>query len=50
MTSIARTAAAVAAILARDGIDYAQSKVVFRAARQRAGLRAPVERRSGSTG
>jgi integrase/recombinase XerD len=47
MTSIARTAAAVAAILARDGIDYAQSKVVFRAARQRAGLRAPVERRSG---
>jgi len=47
MTSIARTAAAVAAIFARGGIDYAQSKVVFRAARQRAGLRAPVERRSG---
>jgi len=40
MTSIARTAAAIAAILARDGIDYAQNKVVFRAARQRAGLQA----------
>ncbi len=47
MASIARTAAAIAAILARDGIDYAQSKAVFRAARQRAGLRAPPERRGG---
>ena len=47
MTSIARTAAAIAAILARDGIDYAQSKAVFKAARVRAGLHAPPERRGG---
>ena len=47
MTTIKRNAAAIAAILARDGIDYAQSKAVFQAARQRAGLRAPPERRSG---
>jgi integrase/recombinase XerD len=45
MTSIARAAAAVAAILVREGIDYAQSKAVFKAARQRAGLRAPPEHR-----
>ena len=45
MTSIARAAAAIAAILVREGIDYAQSKAVFKAARQRAGLRAPTERR-----
>src|SRR3954466_1386362 len=45
MPSIPRAAQAIAAILAREGIDYTQSKAVFRAARQRAGLRAPVERR-----
>jgi integrase/recombinase XerD len=45
MTSIARAAAAIAAILVREGIDYVQSKAVFKAARQRAGLRAPTERR-----
>ena len=47
MASIARATAAIAAILAREGIDYAQSKAVFKAARQRAGLRAPTERRGG---
>ena len=45
MASIRRAAAAVAAILVRQGIDYAQSKAVFKAARERAGLRAPPERR-----
>jgi integrase/recombinase XerD len=47
MASIARAATAIAAILVREGIDYAQSKAVFRAARQRAGLHAPPERRGG---
>src|SRR5271165_6698758 len=47
MASLARTAAAIATILVREGVDYAQSKAVFKAARQRAGLRAPVERRGG---
>jgi len=45
MASIRRAAAAVAAILVRQGIDYAQSKAVFKTARERAGLRAPPERR-----
>ena len=44
MSSTERAAAAVAAILVREGIDYAQSKVVIKAARARAGLRAPPER------
>src|SRR3954470_23974602 len=47
MTSLERVAAAIAAVLVREGVDYAQSKAVFKAARQRAGLRAPPERRSG---
>jgi integrase/recombinase XerD len=47
MPSIARAAAAVAAILVREGFDYAQSKAVFKTARQRAGLYAPPERRGG---
>ncbi len=45
MASIAR--AAVAAVLVREGIDYAQSKAVFKAARARAGLHATPERRDG---
>ena len=45
MSPIERAAAAVAAILVREGIDYAQSKAVIKAARARAGLRAPPERR-----
>jgi integrase/recombinase XerD len=44
--SVARIAAAVAAILVREGVDYALSKTVFKAARQRAGLHAPPERRA----
>jgi integrase/recombinase XerD len=47
MVSITRVATAVAAILVREGVDYAQSKEVFKAARQRAGLHAPAERRGG---
>ena len=47
MASVARAAAAVAAALVREGIDYAQSKAVFKAARERAGLRAAPERRGG---
>jgi integrase/recombinase XerD len=47
MASIPRAATAIAAILVREGIDYAQSKAVFRAARQRAGLHASPERRGG---
>jgi integrase/recombinase XerD len=45
MASLKRAAIAVAAILVREGIDYAQSKAVFKAARERAGLRAAPERR-----
>jgi hypothetical protein len=39
VVSVKRAAAAVAAILVREGVDYAQSKAVFKAARERAGLR-----------
>jgi hypothetical protein len=45
MGSIARAAAAIAAVLVREGLDYAQSKAVFKMARQRAGLHAPPEKR-----
>jgi hypothetical protein len=45
--SVKRVAAAVAAILVRAGVDYAQSKAVFKAARERAGLRAAPEHRGG---
>ena len=47
MVSLKRAATAIAAILVREGVDYAQSKAVFKAARERAGLRAPTERRAG---
>ena len=47
MTSISRAAVAVAAVLIREGVDYAQSKTVFKAARARAGLHASPERRGG---
>src|SRR3954452_2637444 len=46
MASVARIAAGIAAILVREGVDYAQSKAVFKAARQHAGLQAPPERRA----
>ena len=45
MASIKRAAAAIAVILVREGVDYAQSKAVFKAARERAGLRAVPEHR-----
>lgn len=47
MTAITRAATAIAAVLVREGVDYAQSKAVFRAARKRAGLSALPERRGG---
>ena len=47
MVSVKRAAAAVAAILVREGVDYAQSKAVFKAARERAGLQAAPEHRGG---
>ena len=47
MTAIARAAAAAAAVLVREGVDYAQSKAVFKATRARAGLSAAPERRGG---
>jgi integrase/recombinase XerD len=47
MASLKRAAIAVAAILVREGVDYAQSKTVFKAAREKAGLRAAPERRGG---
>ncbi len=45
MGGIESTAAAIAAILVREGVDYLQSKAIFKAARQKAGLQAPPERR-----
>ena len=47
MVSFKCAATAIAAVLVREGLDYAQSKAVFKAARARAGLRAPPERRGG---
>lgn len=44
MASGKRATAAISAILVREGVDYAQSKAVFKAARERAGLRAAPER------
>ena len=45
MGRIERIASAIAAILAREGVDYLQSKPVFKAARQKAGLVAPPDHR-----
>jgi integrase/recombinase XerD len=47
MASIKRAATAMAAILVREGVDYSQSKAVFKTARERAGLRAAPEHRGG---
>ncbi len=47
MASVKRVAAAVATMLVREGVDYAQSKAIFKAARERAGLRAAPEHRGG---
>ena len=42
----ARISDEIAAILLREGIDYVQTKALFNAARTKAGLRAPKERRA----
>lgn len=42
---IERVSTAIADILVREGIDYTQAKAVFKAARQKAGLKAPREKR-----
>jgi integrase/recombinase XerD len=42
---IERVADAIATILACEGLDYTQTKAVFKAARQKAGLTAPKEKR-----
>lgn len=47
MGSIQRATAAIAAVLVREGIDYIQSKAVFKAARARARLHASPPRRGG---
>jgi integrase/recombinase XerD len=44
--SIERLADTIAALLAREGLDYLQTKAVFKAARQKAGLKAPKARKS----
>ena len=43
---IERISGEIADILLQEGIDYVQTKAVFKAARTKAGLRAPKERRS----
>ena len=43
---ITRVADEIADILVREGIDYVQSKAVFKAARSKAGRGAPKERRT----
>src|SRR3954453_12641827 len=44
--TIERLADTIAALLAREGLDYLQTKAVFKAARQKAGLKAPKARKS----
>ena len=43
---IERVSGEIADILLREGIDYVQTKAVFKAARAKAGLKAPKERRT----
>jgi integrase/recombinase XerD len=45
MGSITRAAASIAVIVVREGLDYSQTKTVFKMARERAGLHAPPEKR-----
>jgi integrase/recombinase XerD len=45
---IERVAGEIAALLAREGLDYHQTKTVFRAARRKAGLRPPQARHENS--
>lgn len=42
---IERASSRIADVLMREGLDYTQTKAVFREARRKAGLRAPKERR-----
>ena len=42
---IERVAGEIAAVLAREGLDYLQTKTVFRAARRKAGLKPPQAKR-----
>ena len=42
---IDRVADAIAGILTREGLDYTQTKAVFKTARRKAGLKTPKERR-----
>ena len=42
---IERVAGEIAALLAREGLDYHQTKTVFRAARRKAGLKPPKAKR-----
>lgn len=42
---IERVSAQIADLLVREGIDYTQTKAVFKAARKKAGLQAPKEKR-----
>ena len=43
---IERISAEIADIILREGIDYTQTKAVFKAAREKAGLHAPREKRT----
>ena len=45
MGRLERIAGTIAAILVREGVDYPQSKAVFKVARYKAGLTAPPDRR-----
>jgi integrase/recombinase XerD len=42
---IERVVGEIAALIAREGLDYMQTKAVFKVARQKAGLAAPRPRR-----
>lgn len=42
---IERVSSEIAALIAREGLDYNQTKAVFKAARRKAGLKAPKEHR-----
>jgi integrase/recombinase XerD len=50
MGRLERIASTIAAILAREGLDYPQSKAVFKAARQKAGLTPRPTAAAASTG
>ena len=45
MGYIERSANQIAEVLMREGLDYTQTKAVFKLARAKAGLRAPKEKR-----